>query len=80
MEVIFAWQIDGLYFKPTRSFILSVGQCTMPSIHRLDLFSRLNFGINSRERFALLRTVIYSSNAVIITSMSVEQSTNGYKN
>ena len=26
MEVIFAWQIDGLYFKSTQSLILSIGQ------------------------------------------------------
>ena len=44
----------------------------MLSIHRLVLFSCLNFGINGMERFALLRTVMYSSNTVITTSMSVE--------
>ena len=33
MEVIFAWQIDGLYFKPTRSFLLSIGQYIVPAIH-----------------------------------------------
>ena len=80
MEVIFALQIDGLYFKPTRSFLLSIGQCTVPTIHRLGLFSRLNFGINGREQFAMLCTAMYSSNLVITTSMSLEQSTDAYKN
>ena len=46
MEVIFAWQIDGLYFKPTWSSILSINQCTMPAIYQLGLFLCLNFGIN----------------------------------
>ena len=78
MKVIFAWRIDDFYFKRTRSFFLSIGQCTMPSIHRLGLFSCLYFGINGRERFTLARTAMDSSNFVITTSMSVEQSTNAY--
>ena len=79
MEIIFAWRIDGLYFKPTQSLLLSISQCTMPSIHCLGLFLRLNFGINCRERFALLRIAMHSSKLVITTSMSVEQSTNACK-
>ena len=79
MKVIFAWRIDDFYFKPTRSVILSIGQCTMPSIHCLGLFSCLYFGINGREQFTLARTAIYSSNSVITTSMSVEQSTIAYR-
>ena len=80
MKAIFAWRINDLHFKSTRSFILSIGQCTMPSIPRLGLFSCLNFGINGRERFTLACTAMYSSNSVITTSMSVEQSTNAYRN
>ena len=76
MEVIFAWRIDGLYFRPTPSLLLSISQCIVPSIH---LFSRLNFEINGRERLALLGTAMYSGNSVITTSMSVEQSINACK-
>ena len=50
MEVIFALRIDGLYFKPTWSIILSISQRTMPLIYCLGLFSCLNFGINIVEQ------------------------------
>ena len=78
MEVIFAWQIDGLYYKPTWSLLLLISQFTVPSIHPLGLFSPLNFGMNGREQFALLRTAMYFSNSIITTSVSIKQSTNAY--
>ena len=29
MEVVFAWQIDGLYFKPAQSLLLLISQCNI---------------------------------------------------
>ena len=45
MEVPFAWRIDSLYFKPTQSLLLSISQCTVPSIilFIFDAFVRVRF-------------------------------------